>query len=111
MAPERQASHHGRAESKSSYSRRVQAAIARRRGLLALTGREVDRVLKLWTQTVAAPVVSSFLFIVVFGLSLGGRIREIGGGGEQVCIPVGPLTRVLCSAADAQKPAGGCPGE
>jgi ABC-2 type transport system permease protein len=48
-------------------------------GLAALTGREILRVLKLWTQTVGAPVISSFLFIVVFGLSLGDRIRSIGG--------------------------------
>ena len=34
---------------------------------------------KLWTQTTLAPVVSSLLFIVVFGLSLGGRINEVAG--------------------------------
>ncbi len=49
------------------------------RGLVALSGREVLRVLKLWTQTVGAPVISSFLFILVFGLSLGDRIRSIDG--------------------------------
>jgi ABC-2 type transport system permease protein len=48
-----------------------------RRGLTALATREVHRVLKLWTQTIAAPVVASFLFILVFGLSLSGRIREV----------------------------------
>jgi ABC-2 type transport system permease protein len=48
-------------------------------GFLALAGRETERVLKLWTQTVAAPIISSFLFIAVFGLSLGERIREIDG--------------------------------
>jgi ABC-2 type transport system permease protein len=53
--------------------------LERRRGLIALTGREVHRVLKLWTQTIAAPVLSSVLFILVFGLSLGGRIKEIDG--------------------------------
>jgi hypothetical protein len=40
-----------------------------------LCRRECHRVLKLWTQTTLAPVVSSLLFIVVFGLSLGGRIN------------------------------------
>ena len=43
------------------------------RGLIALSGREVNRVLKLWTQTVLAPILSSSLFILVFGLSLGER--------------------------------------
>lgn len=48
-------------------------------GLVALGRREIARVLKLWTQTVVAPVVSSFLFIAVFGLSLSGRIKSVDG--------------------------------
>ncbi|CAA9521657.1 MAG: Efflux ABC transporter, permease protein [uncultured Solirubrobacteraceae bacterium] len=75
------------------------------RGLLALTGREVDRVLKLWTQTVAAPVVSSFLFIVVFGLSLGGRISEIGGVDYEVFIVPGLITMAMVQAAYANNSA------
>ena len=59
--------------------------LAARRGLIALSGREVARVLKLWTQTVAAPILSSALFIVVFGLSLGGRISEIDGVSVRAC--------------------------
>jgi len=53
------------------------ALVARHRGMLALGSREVLRVLKLWTQTILAPVVSSFLFILVFGLSLSGRISGV----------------------------------
>ena len=53
------------------------AGAARRRGLSALAAREVLRVLKLWTQTIVAPVLSSFLFILVFGLSLSGRIKQV----------------------------------
>ena len=34
---------------------------------------------RLWTQTILAPVVSSALFILVFGLSLGSRIKPIEG--------------------------------
>ena len=48
-------------------------------GLRWLARRETLRVLKLWTQTILAPVVSSLLFIVVFGLSLGGRISSVDG--------------------------------
>jgi ABC-2 type transport system permease protein len=44
-----------------------------------LLEREVLRIYKLWTQTIVAPVVSSFLFILVFGLSLGDRISPIDG--------------------------------
>jgi ABC-2 type transport system permease protein len=77
----------------------VTALVARHRGLLALSGRETERVLKLWSQTIAAPVLASFLFIVVFGLSLGGRIREIGGVDYDVFIVPGLLTMAMAQAA------------
>ena len=69
------------------------------RGLAALTGREVLRVLKLWTQTIAAPVLSAFLFILVFGLSLGGRIKEVSGVEYQAFIVPGLLTMAMIQAA------------
>jgi ABC-2 type transport system permease protein len=56
----------------------LRSTVVRHRGLGALATREIHRVLKLWTQTIAAPVVAAFLFILVFGLSLSGRIRHIG---------------------------------
>jgi ABC-2 type transport system permease protein len=73
--------------------------VARHRGLLWLTGREVLRVGKLWTQTIAAPVLSSFLFIVVFGLSLGGRIKQIHGFDYDVFIVPGLITMAMVQAA------------
>jgi ABC-2 type transport system permease protein len=83
----------------------VQQLLAHHRGLVALTGREVNRVLKLWTQTVAAPVVSSFLFIVVFGLSLGGRIDQIDGVDYEVFIVPGLITMAMVQAAYANNSA------
>jgi ABC-2 type transport system permease protein len=68
-------------------------------GLLWLCRREVLRVGKLWTQTVLAPVVSSILFIVVFGLSLGGRISEISGFPYQVYIVPGLIAMAMVQAA------------
>jgi ABC-2 type transport system permease protein len=52
---------------------------ARWRGVAALAEREVLRVLRLWTQTIAPPVVAAVLFIVVFGVALGTSIRLIDG--------------------------------
>jgi ABC-2 type transport system permease protein len=75
------------------------ALVARHRGLLALSGRETVRVLKIWSQTIAAPVLASFLFIVVFGLSLGGRIRQIAGVDYDVFIVPGLLTMAMAQAA------------
>jgi ABC-2 type transport system permease protein len=79
--------------------------VASRRGLLALSGRETERVLKLWTQTVAAPIISSFLFIAVFGLSLGGRIKQIEGIPYDVFIVPGLITMAMIQAAYANNSA------
>jgi len=74
-------------------------------GLLALTHREVVRVLKLWSQTIAAPVVSSFLFILVFGLSLGGRIKQVDGVDYEIFIVPGLITMAMIQAAYANNSA------
>ena len=71
----------------------------RRRGLISLAGREILRVLKLWTQTIAAPVVASFLFILVFGLSLSGRIRHVDGFDYRDFIVPGLITMAMVQAA------------
>jgi ABC-2 type transport system permease protein len=49
------------------------------RGAAALAQREVTRVLRLWSQTIAPNVVSAMLFVAIFGIALGGRIRQIDG--------------------------------
>ena len=64
-----------------------------------LCRRECHRVLKLWTQTTLAPVVSSLLFIVVFGLSLGGRINEVQGFDYEIFIVPGLVAMAMAQAA------------
>jgi ABC-2 type transport system permease protein len=76
-----------------------------RRGLVALSGREVERVTKLWTQTIVAPVVSSALFILVFGLSLGGRIKAIDGVPYDEYIVPGLIAMAMAQAAYANNSA------
>jgi ABC-2 type transport system permease protein len=71
------------------------------RGLRALSARETARVLKLWTQTIVAPVLSSALFIVVFGLSLGDRIRQIDGFPYDQYIVPGLIAMSMAQAAYA----------
>ena len=75
------------------------------RGLIALSSREINRVLKLWTQTVLAPILSSSLFILVFGLSLGDRIREIDGVSYDVYIVPGLIAMSMAQAAYANNSA------
>ena len=67
--------------------------------MIWLCKRETLRVSKLWTQTVLAPVVSSILFILVFGLSLGGRIKQVGGVDYEVFIVPGLITMGMVQAA------------
>jgi ABC-2 type transport system permease protein len=83
----------------------IGALAARHRGLLWLSARESARVLKLWTQTVAAPILSSFLFILVFGLSLGARIKQIGGVEYEVFIVPGLITMAMIQATYANNSA------
>lgn len=71
----------------------------RRRGLAWLAGREVLRVTKLWMQTIAAPVIASFLFILVFGLALGGSIKRVHGIPYDVFIVPGLITMAMVQAA------------
>ncbi|MSO43983.1 MAG: hypothetical protein EXQ74_01525 [Thermoleophilia bacterium] len=52
---------------------------ASRRGVGALSGREVRRVTTLWTQTILPPVVTAVLFMAVFGGALGGQLRHVSG--------------------------------
>jgi ABC-2 type transport system permease protein len=73
--------------------------LAARRGLIALSGREIERVLKLWTQTIVAPILASALFILVFGLSLGGRIKEIDGVPYEQFIVPGLVAMGMAQAA------------
>src|SRR5919112_5023547 len=73
--------------------------LAARRGLIALSGREVERVLKLWSQTIVAPILSSALFILVFGLSLGGRVKHIDGVPYEQFIVPGLIAMGMAQAA------------
>ena len=67
--------------------------------MLSLAGRECLRVSRLWTQTMLAPVVSSVLFIVVFGLSLGSRISGVDGVPYEVFIVPGLAAMAMAQAA------------
>lgn len=48
-------------------------------GLWTLYVKEVQRFVKVITQTVLAPVVTTLLFFAVFALALGGSVRVVGG--------------------------------
>jgi ABC-2 type transport system permease protein len=82
----------------------VEASPARLRrlsylSLFWLAARECLRVGRLWSQTVVAPVVSSLLFVIVFGLSLGDRIRRVSGFDYEVFILPGLVAMAMFMAA------------
>jgi len=56
-------------------------------------------VLKLWKQTILAPVISALLFMVVFGLSLGNSITEINGFAYKVYIVPGLIAMAMAQSA------------
>jgi ABC-2 type transport system permease protein len=49
------------------------------RATWALAGREMRRVLGVWTQTVLPPVVTGVIFLAIFGGALGGRLHSTAG--------------------------------
>lgn len=53
--------------------------VPRRSTLLWLCEREILRFLKIWPMTVAGQVMSSVLFILVFGIALGDHISGVAG--------------------------------
>ncbi|MEW6581329.1 MAG: ABC transporter permease [Actinomycetota bacterium] len=58
---------------------RAELRVVGRRGAAALAGREVRRVLVLWTQTVLPAAATAALFLAVFGGALGERLRQVEG--------------------------------
>lgn len=56
----------------------TELAVLQLRGLLALMGREVRRVLSLWTQTLLPSALTAILLLAVFGGALGERLRTEG---------------------------------
>jgi ABC-2 type transport system permease protein len=49
------------------------------RGLWELYLKEVRRFTKVWLQTIAAPLVTSLLFLAIFALALGRAVQDVGG--------------------------------
>ncbi len=46
--------------------------------LWTIIHKEVLRVIRIWTQTLIPPIITSSLFILIFGYSLGSRIQAVG---------------------------------
>ncbi len=53
--------------------------MANYRGFATLLGRETKKFTKSTTQTIVAPVISSVLYIIVFGKFIGSQIPELNG--------------------------------
>jgi ABC-2 type transport system permease protein len=47
--------------------------------LVTITKKELTRVFRIWTQSLIPPILTSSLFIIIFGYSLGSRITEVAG--------------------------------
>jgi ABC-2 type transport system permease protein len=49
------------------------------RSFRTLLSREILRFMRVWMQTLVPPLLTSLLYLVVFGVALGTRIREVDG--------------------------------
>jgi len=65
------------------------------RGLGALIEREIYRFWTVIGQTVVPPIISSFLFIFIFGFALGRAIENMGGHSYLVFIVPGLISLYL----------------
>jgi ABC-2 type transport system permease protein len=74
--------------------------VLQRRGTVALSGREIRRVLGLWTQTVLPPVITALLFLAIFG-ALSGRIDRVEGVRYLAFILPGLIVMTIASQATA----------
>ncbi|NQV91150.1 ABC transporter permease [Candidatus Woesearchaeota archaeon] len=68
-------------------------------GMWTLAQRETSRFLRVWQQTIIPPVITSTLFILIFGYSLGSRIKMVGDVGYlEFIIPGLLMMGVIMSA-------------
>lgn len=74
---------------------------AEARGTAALAEREVRGVVSLWTQTIAPPALTAFVFLAVFGRALGSRIHGVEGVPYLDFILPGLLVMTVASQAFA----------
>ena len=47
--------------------------------LLTITKREVNRILRIWTQTLLPPIITQSLYFVIFGSFVGSQVADING--------------------------------
>ena len=47
--------------------------------LWTVSRREITRFMRIWTQSLVPPILTSSLFVLIFGYSLGSRITEVAG--------------------------------
>ena len=61
------------------------------RGVLAIYEFEMSRALRTLWQSVAAPVITTSLYFVVFGAAIGSRVQQVGGVGYGAFIVPGMI--------------------
>jgi len=70
-------------------------------GLWTLTGKETVRFVKVYAQTIIAPVITTLLFYAVFALALGGAGRVVAGVPYMLFLPPGLIMMSMAQNAFA----------
>lgn len=66
---------------------------------LTIARKEINRVLRIWTQTLLPPIITQSLYFVIFGAFLGSRIGEIGGQSYAAFIVPGLILMAIVTSA------------
>ena len=48
-------------------------------GFVTIVTKEVNRILRIWMQTILPPAITMTLYFIIFGNLIGRRIGEMGG--------------------------------
>lgn len=64
-----------------------------------LAGREIGRIIRIWSQTLLPPTITTTLYFLVFGTFLGSRVGEIEGTSYVAFIVPGLVMMSLVTAA------------
>ena len=71
------------------------------RAVLTIYRFEMNRMGRTWIQSILSPVLTTFLYFVVFGAAIGSRISEIGGVSYGAFIVPGLIMMTLLSSSIA----------
>ena len=66
---------------------------------LTITKREINRILRIWTQTLLPPIITQSLYFVIFGTFVGSQVSDINGVSYMAFIIPGLVMMAVINAS------------